>query len=34
VHESGLPVALLGMSFVNRLDMRREGGDLVLKKRY
>lgn len=30
---SGLPVALLGMSFVNRLDMRR-GGDLVLKKRY
>lgn len=34
VHESGLPVALLGMSFVKRLDMRREGGDLVLKKRY
>lgn len=34
VHENGLPVALLGMSFVNRLDMRREGGDLVLKKRY
>lgn len=34
VHERGLPVALLGMSFVNRLDMRREGGDLVLRKRY
>ena len=34
VHERGLPVALLGMSFVNRLDMRREGGDLLLKKRY
>ncbi len=34
VHEQGLPVALLGMSFVNRLDMRREAGDLVLSKRY
>ena len=34
VHERGLPVALLGMSFVNRLDMRQEGGGLVLRKRY
>ena len=34
IHEQGLPVALLGMSFRNRLDMRREAGDLVLTKRY
>jgi len=34
VHESGLAVALLGMSFMNRLDMRREAGDLLLSKRY
>ncbi len=34
IHEQGLPVALLGMSFMNRLDMRREAGDLVLTKRY
>ncbi len=34
VHEAGLPVALLGMSFMNRLDMRREAGELMLSKRY
>lgn len=34
VHEQGLPVALLGMSFISRLDLRREAGDLVLRKRY
>lgn len=34
IHEQGLPVALLGMSFMNRLDLRREAGDLVLTKRY
>ena len=34
VHERGLPVALLGMSFMNRLDMRREAGDLILSRRY
>lgn len=34
VHESGLAVALLGMSFMNRLDMRREAGDLLLSKLY
>jgi aspartyl protease family protein len=34
VHEQGLPVALLGMSFLNRLDMRREAGDLLLARRY
>ena len=32
VHEGALPVVLLGMSFLNRMDMRREGGFLVLRK--
>jgi aspartyl protease family protein len=35
VHESpGLEVALLGMSFLNRTEMRREGENLTLVKRY
>jgi aspartyl protease family protein len=35
VHDSpGLEVALLGMSFLNRTEMRREGGSLTLTKRY
>ena len=35
VHESpGLDVALLGMSFLNRTEMRREGENLTLTKRY
>jgi len=35
VHDSpGLDVALLGMSFLNRTEMRREGGNLTLTKRY
>jgi aspartyl protease family protein len=35
VHESaGLDVALLGMSFLKRTEMRREGGSLTLTKRY
>ncbi len=29
-----LPVVLLGMSFLNRLDMRRENNNLTLKKRF
>ena len=29
-----LPVVLLGMSFLNRLDMRRENNNLTLKRRY
>ena len=32
VHENALPVVLLGMSFLNRTDMRRDGGFLVLRK--
>ncbi|MES2935606.1 MAG: TIGR02281 family clan AA aspartic protease [Pseudomonadota bacterium] len=34
VQEAGLPFALLGMSFLNRTDMRREGDLMVLTKRY
>ena len=34
VHEQDLPVALLGMSFLNRMEMQREGDTLTLKKRY
>ena len=35
VHESGaLPVVLLGMSFLGKLEMRREGESLTLIKRY
>ena len=30
----GLQVALLGMSFLNRTEMRREGANLTLTKRY
>lgn len=33
VHESDLPVVLLGMSFLNRVDMKREGYSMVLTKR-
>lgn len=34
VHENDLPFVLLGMSFLNRMDMQREGERLVLRKRY
>lgn len=35
VHDSpGLEIALLGMSFLNRTQMRREGENLTLTKRY
>ena len=35
VHTSrGLDVALLGMSFLNRTEMRRDGGNLTLTKRF
>lgn len=34
VIERGLPVALLGMSFLNRVDMRREGDRMVLTRRF
>ena len=35
VHDGpGLDIALLGMSFLNRTEMRREGTYLTLTKRY
>lgn len=34
VFESGLPVGLLGMSLLNRLQMRREGHTMTLERRY
>jgi len=34
VQESGLPIALLGMSFLNRTEMQRDGEQMVLTKRY
>lgn len=35
IHESrGLDIALLGMSFLNRTEMRRDGGSLTLTKRF
>ena len=34
VHEQDLPIALLGMSFLNRTEMQRNGDTLILKKRF
>ncbi|PWB49066.1 MAG: TIGR02281 family clan AA aspartic protease [Nitrosomonadales bacterium] len=34
VHESAMPVVLLGMSFLNRVDMKREGSSMVLTRRF
>ncbi|GAA4025484.1 retropepsin-like aspartic protease family protein [Actimicrobium antarcticum] len=34
VQEQGLPFALLGMSFLNRTTMQRDGEQMVLTKRY
>lgn len=34
VHEADLPVALLGMSFLSRMDIRNDGSTMILKKRY
>lgn len=34
VHEADLPVALLGMSFLSRMDIRNEGSTMTLKKKY
>jgi aspartyl protease family protein len=34
IQETDLPVALLGMSFLNRMDMRRNGDSMVLRKRF
>lgn len=34
VHQNELPIALLGMSFLNRMEMQRNGDTMTLKKRY
>jgi aspartyl protease family protein len=34
VHENDLPIVLLGMSFLNRMEMRRDGQTMTLKKRF
>jgi aspartyl protease family protein len=34
VHQQDMPVALLGMSFLNRMEMQRNGETMTLKKRY
>lgn len=34
VHEGDMPMVLLGMSFLNRMQMTREGSRLVLERRY
>lgn len=34
VHGQNLPVALLGMSFLNRMEMRRDGSTMTLRQRY
>lgn len=34
VHEHDLPIALLGMSFLNRMEIRRDGVSMVLTQRY
>ncbi len=34
VHDADLPWALLGMSFLNRVEMNRQGDNLTLVKRY
>jgi aspartyl protease family protein len=34
VHGNDMPIALLGMSFLNRMEMRRDGTILQLRQRY
>lgn len=34
IHQNDLPVALLGMSFLNRMEMKRDGDTMTLKKRF
>ena len=34
VHQHDLPIALLGMSFLNRMEMKRDGQTMTLRKRY
>ena len=34
VHQQDMPLVLLGMSFLNRMEMQRDGQVMTLKKRY
>ncbi len=34
VHPQDMPIVLLGMSFLNRMEMKRDGQTLTLRKRY
>jgi aspartyl protease family protein len=34
LHQTDMPIALLGMSFLNRMEMQRDGSTMTLKKRY
>ncbi len=34
VHQTEMPMALLGMSFLNRMEMQRDGRTMTLKKRF
>ena len=34
IHQSDMPIALLGMSFLNRMEMQRDGNTMTLKKRF
>ena len=34
IHEQPMPFALLGMSFLNRMDMKREGDIMTLTRRF
>jgi len=34
VHQQNMPFVLLGMSFLNRMEMQRDGDSMTLKKRY
>ncbi|MBS1173727.1 MAG: hypothetical protein H6R12_2557, partial [Proteobacteria bacterium] len=34
VHAQDLPLGLLGMSFLNRMEMKRDGDTMTLRKRF
>jgi aspartyl protease family protein len=34
IHQTEMPIALLGMSFLNRMEMQRDGQTMTLKKRF
>mgnify|MGYP002776461484 CR=1 FL=1 len=34
IHSNDMPIALLGMSFLNRMEMQRDGSTMTLKKRF